>query len=167
MLSFTTGLFAQQYSFHYYGTERGLTNLAVKSMFQDRAGFLWLGTENGIFRFDGDRFQPYGEREGMPDNIGPSFGEAPDGTLLVGSTEGLFRLVADRFERVPMPGATLVKPYAGISNDGAGHTYLVTDRGPLVLTISGPERTWYVNAVPVPAAVTASISSVFARKDVV
>ena len=44
---------AQQYSFRYYGTEDGLTNLAVKVIFQDRKGFLWAGTENGLFRYDG------------------------------------------------------------------------------------------------------------------
>ena len=39
---------AQQYSFRYYGTEDGLTNAAVKVLFQDRTGFVWAGTENGV-----------------------------------------------------------------------------------------------------------------------
>ena len=51
---------AQQYSFRYYGTEEGLTNLAVKAVFQDRTGFLWAGTENGLFRYDGQRFERFG-----------------------------------------------------------------------------------------------------------
>jgi len=44
---------AQQYSFRYYGTDEGLTSVAVKALFQDRTGFLWVGTENGLFRYDG------------------------------------------------------------------------------------------------------------------
>ena len=38
---------AQQYSFRYFGVEDGLTNLAVKVLFQDRTGFLCAGTESG------------------------------------------------------------------------------------------------------------------------
>ncbi len=32
---------AQQYSFRYYGSEDGLTNAAVKVLFQSRSGFVW------------------------------------------------------------------------------------------------------------------------------
>src|SRR5579864_4400442 len=70
---------AQQYSFRYYGSEDGLTNLAVKVLFQDRTGFLWAGTENGLFRYDGQRFQRCGPVEDLPHDIVLSLGETPDG----------------------------------------------------------------------------------------
>ena len=41
---------AQQYRFRFFGTEDGLSNLAVKVLFQDRTGFLWAATESGVFR---------------------------------------------------------------------------------------------------------------------
>lgn len=56
---------AQQDSFRYYGTDEGLTSVAVKVLFQDRTGFLWVGTENGLFRYDGQRFQRYGSADGL------------------------------------------------------------------------------------------------------
>src|SRR5580658_9804974 len=80
---------AQQYSFRYYGEEDGLTNLAVKVLFQDRTGYLWAGTENGVFRYDGHRFQRYGSAEGLPHEVVLSLGEAPDGSLLAGYRVGL------------------------------------------------------------------------------
>ena len=83
-LAFAAPVRAQQYSFRYYGIEEGLTNLAVKVLFQDRTGFLWAGTENGLFRFDGQRFQRYGPAEGLPHEVVLSLGEAPDGSLLAG-----------------------------------------------------------------------------------
>jgi ligand-binding sensor domain-containing protein len=52
---------AQQYAFQYLGVEQGLTNLAVKNLFQDRTGFIWVGTENGVFRYEGVRFQEFGQ----------------------------------------------------------------------------------------------------------
>jgi hypothetical protein len=41
---------AQRFSFKYYGQEQGLSNLATEYLFQDRAGYLWAGTQNGLFR---------------------------------------------------------------------------------------------------------------------
>src|SRR5271157_1699643 len=82
---------AQQYSFRYYGAEDGLSNLAVKVLFQDRTGFLWVGTESGVFRFDGQRFQRNGPAEGLPHEVVLSLGEAPDGSLLAGYRGGLYQ----------------------------------------------------------------------------
>ena len=48
--------FAQRFSFKQYGPDEGLKT-AVNKLFQDRDGFLWVGTSNGLFRYDGDRFQ--------------------------------------------------------------------------------------------------------------
>jgi len=80
---------AQQYTFRYYGVEQGLTDLAVRTMFQDSRGFLWPGTEAGVFRYDGTRFQSFGKNEGMPASNAVMFGEAPDVRLLVGGGFGL------------------------------------------------------------------------------
>ena len=104
-LALAASVGAQQYSFRYYGTEEGLTNVAVKVLFQDRTGFLWAGTENGLFRFDGQRFQRYGSAEGLPPDVVLSVGEAPDGSLLAGYRAGLFEQKGERFEKVPLPGA--------------------------------------------------------------
>jgi signal transduction histidine kinase/ActR/RegA family two-component response regulator len=125
---------AQQYSFRYYGTEDGLTNLAVKVLFQDRTGFLWAGTESGVFRFDGQRFKRYGPDEGLPRDVVLSLGEEPDGSVLAGYYAGLYELKGDRFEKVPLPDARGVDGYSGISFDGAYQTYIATDGGLVVAT---------------------------------
>ena len=125
---------AQQYSFQYYGVDQGLTDLAVRSLFQDARGFLWLGTENGIFRYDGTRFQACSQSEGMPASNAAMFGEAPDGTLLVGGSFGLYRQVSDRFESVNMPGAKEVMWGDGIQSDGKGRTWIATNGGLMSMT---------------------------------
>jgi ligand-binding sensor domain-containing protein len=127
----------QQYSFRYYGVDQGLTDLAVRSLFQDRQGFLWLSTENGIFRYDGTRFESYGEKNGIPTSNAAVFGEAPDGSLLAGTNSGLYRLTANQFKQVPMPGATRVSFGSGIQSDGSGRTWIATDGGLVVMTLNG------------------------------
>src|ERR1022692_3167144 len=96
---------AQQYSFRYYGAEDGLTNAAVKVLFQDRTGFVWAGTENGVFRYDGQRFRRYGPTEGLPQDVVLSLGETPDGRTLAGYRSGLYEQDGDRFDMVSLQGA--------------------------------------------------------------
>jgi diguanylate cyclase (GGDEF)-like protein len=141
---------AQQYSFQYYGVDQGLTNLAVRSLFQDTKGFLWLSTENGIFRYDGARFQSYGEKDGIPASNAAVFGEAPDGSLLVGNNLGLYRLSANQFRQVPMPGATKVSFGAGIESDGNGRSYIATDGGLEAVTRDGRTNQLKLDLLPTP-----------------
>ena len=121
-------LHAQEYSFHYFGVAEGLNNLAVRQIYQDRTGFLWVSTENGIFRYDGDRFEAFGQAQGFPATLGAAFGEAPDGSLLAGGDFGLYHLAGARFEKLQVPFKT-VSWGQGIQSDGKGHTYIGTDSG--------------------------------------
>ena len=96
-------LSAQEFSFRTFGNAEGLSNLAVRQLYEDRAGFMWVSTENGIFRYDGDRFEAFGPAQGLPETSGAAFGEAPDGSLLAGGSFGLYRLHGNRFEKLPVP----------------------------------------------------------------
>src|SRR6185312_16675439 len=48
---------AQQYTFRGYGQSDGLGNLSVSCLVQDHAGYLWVCTENGLYRHDGREFE--------------------------------------------------------------------------------------------------------------
>ena len=119
---------AQEYSFRTFGNADGLNNLAVRQIYQDRAGFIWVSTENGIFRYDGDRFESFGPAEGIPISSAAAFGEAPDGSLLAGGSFGLYHLRGNSFEKLPVAFKT-ISWSQGIQSDGKGHTYLGTDSG--------------------------------------
>src|ERR1700688_179919 len=118
LLLLTSGvLSAQEYNFRTFGVTEGLNNLAVRQVYQDRTGFVWVSTENGIFRYDGERFQLFGGDQGIPSSSGAAFGEAPDGSLLVGGDKGLFRMVGNHFENLPLPGEPSVTWMAGLKSD--------------------------------------------------
>jgi diguanylate cyclase (GGDEF)-like protein len=152
-LLFTGLAEAQQYSFRVYGLDQGLNNLAVKGLHQDNKGFLWVSTENGIFRYDGERFQSFGVKEGIPPSSGVAFGEAPDGSLLAGGEIGLFREVGERFEPVSVPGAKSVSWFSGIRSDGNGSTWVATDAGLMVMTRELGASRFAFRLVPKPASV--------------
>ena len=45
--------------FKYLTEENGLTNSFINCISQDRNGFIWIGTENGLYRYEGYRFKHY------------------------------------------------------------------------------------------------------------
>lgn len=79
---------AQRYSFREYN--QGLGNLNITALAQDRVGYLWVGTQNGLYRYDGSQFQRYGADEGIPDRIIDDIFLGLDGTLWVGTTDGVY-----------------------------------------------------------------------------
>ncbi|MEO8097467.1 MAG: ATP-binding protein [Acidobacteriota bacterium] len=129
---------AQRYNFKFYGEEEGLQNLGVQVVLQDRAGFLWAGTQNGLYRYDGNRFSGFTKNQGLPGTRIDSLHEAADGTLWVGTRSGLARRVGDRFETVPIGSPQAIAPgimgRQGIATDANGDLYLATESGLVVGT---------------------------------
>src|SRR4051812_29154592 len=56
--------YAQDLSIKYLGIEQGLSNNAVTSIFRDHYGFMWIGTYNGLNRYDGTTFTVFENRWG-------------------------------------------------------------------------------------------------------
>ena len=86
---------AQPYYFRHYQVENGLSNNTVNCSAQDKNGFLWFGTKEGLNRFDGYRFKLFHlEKErGQAFNTDNIYCLTTDknGTLWVGSARGLYR----------------------------------------------------------------------------
>lgn len=65
-----------------YTTEDGLAHRSVRCLIQDRKGFIWVGTEEGIDRFDGYRFEHYIKaKNGLTQDFVSDIFEDPDGLL--------------------------------------------------------------------------------------
>ena len=79
---------AQRYSFREY--TQGLVNLNIASMVQDRTGYLWVGTQNGLYRYDGTEFQSFGVAQGLPERMVENLYVGADGTLWVATTTGIY-----------------------------------------------------------------------------
>ena len=54
------------YAFRTFRQAEGLANQSTTALAQDREGFLWAGTEDGLFRLEGDRLRRFGEEDGLP-----------------------------------------------------------------------------------------------------
>jgi signal transduction histidine kinase/ligand-binding sensor domain-containing protein/AmiR/NasT family two-component response regulator len=134
LLFLVSAAFAQRQSFKYYGQEQGLSNLATECLLQDRAGYLWVGTQNGLFRYDGAVFTAFGEADGLPSAPIDALVETPDGVLWVATSRGLARRRGSRFESVHFGRRVESSGRFGLAADSAGRLYLSTIDGLLVST---------------------------------
>jgi PAS domain S-box-containing protein len=82
-----------QYAHTAWTTEDGSLKGGVRCIAQSPDGYLWLGTEFGLLRFDGVRFIPWNPPPGqhLPSSNIWSLVAARDGTLWIGTVEGLVR----------------------------------------------------------------------------
>ena len=73
--------------------ENGLPQNTVQAIAQTRDGFLWLGTEAGLVRFDGASFQLFDRTTDprLPGNDIRCLLESSDGSLWIGTSDGLAR----------------------------------------------------------------------------
>jgi ligand-binding sensor domain-containing protein len=58
-----------QYNFKHLGVENGLSNGTIRSLAQDKYGFIWIGTLQGLNRYDGYRVQSWFTEDGQPRSL--------------------------------------------------------------------------------------------------
>ena len=80
-------------------TDQGLPNNTVNAVTQTHDGYLWLGTENGLVRFDGVNYRKYGLPEGLGSLQVTALAEDRAGALWIGTDGGgVSRLKDGRME---------------------------------------------------------------------
>ena len=102
-----TAALAQPYYFRHYQVENGLSNSTVFCSTQDKKGFLWFGTKEGLNRFDGYHFKLFTRRGNNTAGDASATGSDliyclfsdQQGTLWIGGQNGLFRF-DDQQERL-------------------------------------------------------------------
>ena len=81
-------LLGQPYYFRRYQVENGLSNNAVICSVQDSKGFLWIGTWEGLSKYDGNTFTNYTTANGLSHNLVNDFCELGNGRLFVAFNNG-------------------------------------------------------------------------------
>jgi diguanylate cyclase (GGDEF)-like protein len=123
--------------FNNYSIDQGLPHEVVTSIAQDRAGFIWIGTQGGLSRWDGYRFHNYEPSAGtpgaLPDNLIETLHTDPEGRLWIGmNTGGLARHdpEQDSFVDYAIGSSGRVgRHVSAITDDGASGLWVGTDNG--------------------------------------
>jgi signal transduction histidine kinase/ligand-binding sensor domain-containing protein len=106
-----------QYSRTVWTQERGLPQDTIRAITQTKDGYLWLGTDEGLARFDGYDFVVYNKAKGnLPDNSITSLAAAVDGALWIGTLNGLVEYRNGKFRvyttKDGLPDAAITNVYA-------------------------------------------------------
>jgi ligand-binding sensor domain-containing protein/signal transduction histidine kinase len=112
-------------------TKEGLPAEAVTSILQDQRGYLWIGTTNGLARFDGIRFSTFDSMNTpeMPDGEITSLYQDRNGALWIGTGRGLVRFERGRFSSFFERDGLSSERILSSSEDAAGHFWAGTDAG--------------------------------------
>jgi len=86
------GQAGQSIKFERISIEQGLSQNSIRCILQDRKGFLWFGTEDGLNKYDGYRFTVYKNNPNDPNSLSNdavnSIYEDQSGVLWIGTERG-------------------------------------------------------------------------------
>ena len=106
--------------FRTFGTAQGLSQATARVMVQDSSGFVWIGTQDGLNRFDGYEFHVYKSSRDDPWSLSQNHVLAlaadTDGSLWVGTQAGGINHYDPRLDRFIVYRAKPEDPYAVASN---------------------------------------------------
>lgn len=75
--------------FKQLSTTEGLSNNSVRSIFRDSRGFLWIGTESGLNKYDGYSFRQYHrDNSELPDDAIINIFEGPEMNVWIRTSNG-------------------------------------------------------------------------------
>jgi PAS domain S-box-containing protein len=142
-----------------WSTDDGLPQNTVTAVAKDGDGFLWLGTQEGLVRFDGDRFVVHGD---LPCPSVLALEADGAGGIAVGTEGcGAFALIHGDLRRVPdVPADARVR---AVARAGDGRLWWGTDHG-LVATGGGVQAERYPGDEVVAIAVRGDDTIVIATR---
>ena len=103
LLVMTLPLAAVRYPFINYRSSEGLPQGYITALLQDRHGYIWVGTQAGIGKFDGATFETFTSRNGLAGNYITGLEMDHRGDIWVASQDGLSRISSAKISSWPLP----------------------------------------------------------------
>jgi diguanylate cyclase (GGDEF)-like protein len=122
---------ASQYGHNLYTVQQGLPQNSVQAILQTRDGFLWMGTEEGLARFDGVRFTVFDKKavSAFKDHFIRFLCEDHEGSLWIGTKDGLIRWRNGVFEHFGPSDGLPNAPVTVIFEDSRHRLWVGTEKG--------------------------------------
>ena len=141
-------IFPILFQFRHYNIENGMSSNVVNDILQDRKGYIWIGTDNGLNCFDGIGFTFY--QKGNPSypelatNTVSALCEAPDNCLWLGTNRGVYIYNKERnritaFDTQTTDGVSIHSLVRKIICDATGKIWIAT-RGQGVFSYAPDEK---------------------------
>ncbi len=130
--SFQTG----QLPYVLYGTEDGLPQEDVFSIFQDRKGYMWFGTNSGVVRYNGREMKLFNSTNGLIDNTVLDIKQDSAGLIYFATSQGIAVFREDTIMRNILPEIS----FRSIFVDKSDKKWLLGDDGIFLLGESADDE---------------------------
>lgn len=126
-----------QFHFRHYNIENGISSNNISSILQDQKGFIWISTDNGLSRFDGNQFTFYQKSNPLYSNLHANsintICETTDKELWLGTDNGVFiyNQVKDTFTpfvKQTSDKTSITSWITHIIQDKAGNIWIATHK---------------------------------------
>jgi len=159
----------RQVYFERFSVDNGLSHNSIRSLAQDSTGYIWIGTEYGLNRYNGYEFKQYlhvpEDSTSISFPIITSLHVTANGTLWVGTVRGIcvYNPKRDCFERLPtldggkeLPRLTIHM----ITSDKEGNVWAASGQGVIYFNAHRPSLGGILYRTPSPESVTKSLLSI-------
>ena len=127
---------AERYYFQHLGLKNKLSQSSVLCIQQDKSGFMWFGTKDGLNRYDGSNFRTFKYDHKNPQSLGNnainSLHENKDGNLCIGTYNGiyLYNPIMESFsklEKKSQDSVCITQPIVQITADSHENIWLIVE----------------------------------------
>lgn len=130
------------YVFQRVGDNFGLGSLTPSCILQDQDGFIWIGTPDGLLRFDGTRIARFGLEQGLPSTYIVQLVLAPSGRIWIVTSRGIAYIESGVLHKLPIAKIhSAFRHPAVLALDPWGKVYLATEGGLLRVDPDRPNDT--------------------------
>ncbi|MCD4711296.1 MAG: transporter substrate-binding domain-containing protein [Bacteroidales bacterium] len=134
--SFQTG----QLPYVNYGANDGLPQEDIFSIFQDRKGYMWFGTNSGAVRYNGREMTVFNHEQGLPGNSVRDIEQDSSGTMYFATTGGIAKFSGESTIGILWEGISFYNVFI----DSKDNRWFMGDDG---IYLESPDgRTRYINA---------------------
>lgn len=133
--------------FSLLGPDQGLPAGGITTLAQEADGFLWVGTENGLLRYEGGASSRWSGEDGLPSDYIHRLLAHPAGGLWVSTSRGLAWIRAGRIETAQFGSPSAGQGASSMALDSSGRLWVITPWG-LFVQQAGTEFKAHPRAFP-------------------
>ncbi len=144
LFTFTALLNGQSFDFKNFDSDMGLPQNFVYCLTQDHSGYLWIGTGEGLVRYDGINFRTYNVNDSLASDFIHSLFVDKSGILWVGHGNGTLSYYDNGFHKI-IPENMANSPVKDICQDESGNIWATVQNNGILKINSHKKVTTYFN----------------------